>query len=246
MEPPSDHSIGRPSPRLDKGKSKMSEYEDLNDNASTHSLDSESEGLDISIIQTARAKKALESANEKLCRSSREKNPISLFGYNDYMAYHYAYMIKVTSVREPETFSEAAIHTPPRWTGRTMVFSPRNRGGYRLPNRAHKVPRTFSSRGAQIGTAPAVLLYEPRTARNDRAVHDPVPGSLPTSGRRCLSITYPGHIPVQLTRASTNDSRTYEFRQPNYRASHSASPRPQSDPIGCDLLYDLLTEHPSP
>ena len=54
QEPPSDQSIGQPSPRINKGKAKMSEYEDLNDNASTHSLDSESEGLDILIIQTTR------------------------------------------------------------------------------------------------------------------------------------------------------------------------------------------------
>ena len=107
-EPSSDQSIGRPSPRLDKGKAKMSEYEDLNDNVSTHSIDNEFEGLDIPIIQTAGAKKALEYANEKLRRSSHEKTPISCFGYNDYMAYHYAYMMKVTSVREPETFSYAA------------------------------------------------------------------------------------------------------------------------------------------
>ena len=58
----------------------MSEYEDLNDNASTHSLDSDFEGLDIPIIQMARHKKALESANEKLHRWSREKNPVSRFG----------------------------------------------------------------------------------------------------------------------------------------------------------------------
>ena len=91
----------------------MSEYEDLNDNASTHSLDSESEGLKIPNIQTAGVKKALESANEKLRRSSREKNPVSRFGYNDYMAYHYAYMMKVTSLQELETFSEATKE--PRW-----------------------------------------------------------------------------------------------------------------------------------
>ena len=54
-ELPSDQSIGRLSLRLDKGKAKMSEYEDTNDNASTHSLNSESEGLDISIIQAAGA-----------------------------------------------------------------------------------------------------------------------------------------------------------------------------------------------
>ena len=81
----------------------MSEYEDTNDNASTHSLDNEPEDLDISIIQTA----------AKPSRSSREKNPVSRFGYNDYMEYHYAYMMKVTSLREPETFSEAA--KDPRW-----------------------------------------------------------------------------------------------------------------------------------
>ena len=81
----------------------MSEYEDTNDNVSTHSLDSDFEGLGISIIQTAGAQKALEAANGNPRRSSREKNPVSRFGYNDYMAYHYAYMMKVTSVREPET-----------------------------------------------------------------------------------------------------------------------------------------------
>ena len=112
-EPPSDQSLGRPSPILDKGKTKMYEYEDSNDNASTHSLDSEFEGLDISIILTAGAKNALEYAHEKLCLSSREKNPVSRFGYNEYMAYHYAYMMKVTSMREPETLSEAL--KDPRW-----------------------------------------------------------------------------------------------------------------------------------
>ena len=91
----------------------MSEYEDTNDNASTQSLDNESEGLDISIIQTVGAQKAVEAANENPRRSSREKNPVSRFGYNDYMAYHYAYMMKVNSVRGPETFSEAAKN--PRW-----------------------------------------------------------------------------------------------------------------------------------
>ena len=40
--------------------------------------------------------------------STREKNPVSRFGYNNDMAYHYAFMMKVVTVREPETFSEAA------------------------------------------------------------------------------------------------------------------------------------------
>ena len=67
----------------------MLEYEDdhFDDNESTHSLDSEFDGFDVPIG----VKKSLTSANEKLCRSTREKNPVSRFGYNDYMAYHFAF-----------------------------------------------------------------------------------------------------------------------------------------------------------
>ena len=91
---------------MDKGKAKMSEYKDdrFDDDESTHSLDSEFGGFDVPI----RAKKALISANEKLCHYTREKNPVSQFGYNNYMEYYYAFMMKVAIVREPETFSEAA------------------------------------------------------------------------------------------------------------------------------------------
>ena len=46
QEPLSDQSIFRPTPKLDKGKAKMSGYEEPIDNASTHSLDSEIESLD--------------------------------------------------------------------------------------------------------------------------------------------------------------------------------------------------------
>ena len=52
------------------------------------------------------AKKAIASANEKLCRSTREKK-ISRFGYDEYMVYHYAFMMKVATLQEPETFSKA-------------------------------------------------------------------------------------------------------------------------------------------
>ena len=64
QEPRSDESTSRPSPKMDKGKVKMSEYEDdrFNDNESTHSLDSELDGFDVPIG----AKKALISVNEKL------------------------------------------------------------------------------------------------------------------------------------------------------------------------------------
>ena len=88
QEPPSDQSTSQPNPLLDKGKAKMQEYEDHFD------LDDAFEGLDIHV-------------NEKPRGSTREKNPINCYGYNEYMAYHYTFMIKVASVREPETLSEA-------------------------------------------------------------------------------------------------------------------------------------------
>ena len=77
-EPPSDQSTSRPSLKMDKGKAKMSEYEDdhFDDNDLTHSLDSEFGGFNVPI----RAKKALISANEKLRCSTRETNPVSRFG----------------------------------------------------------------------------------------------------------------------------------------------------------------------
>ena len=40
--------------------------------------------------------------------STREKNVVSRFGYNDYMAYHYAFMMKVATILDPENFFEAA------------------------------------------------------------------------------------------------------------------------------------------
>ena len=51
QEPPSDQSTSRPSPKMDKGKAKMSEYEDdrFDDNESTHSLESEFGGFDVPI-----------------------------------------------------------------------------------------------------------------------------------------------------------------------------------------------------
>ena len=109
-EPPSDESTSRPSPKLDKGKAKMREYEDQEETEMLHSLDSEFEDLDIRIDG---AKKAILPTDRELRRSTREKNPVNRYGYDEYMAYHYAFMMKVASVREPETLSEAA--KDPRW-----------------------------------------------------------------------------------------------------------------------------------
>ena len=74
-------------------------------NKSTHSLDSEVGAFDVPIMRKPRLKKAISTANEKLCRSTREKNSVSQFGYNNYMAYHYVFMMKVTTVRELEIIS---------------------------------------------------------------------------------------------------------------------------------------------
>ena len=58
QEPASDWSTSRPSSKKDKGKAKMPEYDDPDKNESTHSLDTEFEGLDTSIIRTNGVKKA--------------------------------------------------------------------------------------------------------------------------------------------------------------------------------------------
>ena len=102
QEPPSDQSMSRPNPKIDKGKAKMPEYEDSDGNDSTHSLDSEYGGLDVPIMRTPGAPH----------HSTREKNVVSRFGYNAYMAYHYAFMMNVATVREPKTFFKAAKDPP--------------------------------------------------------------------------------------------------------------------------------------
>ena len=85
----------------------MPEYELI------HSLDSEHECLNTSMIRTNGAKKAIFATNENLQLSAREKTPVSRFGYHDQMAYHYAFMMKVAIVQELETFFEAT--KDPRW-----------------------------------------------------------------------------------------------------------------------------------
>ena len=57
----------------------MLEYEDdlFDGNESTNSLDNEFDEFDVPIIRSPRVKKELTSVNEKLCRSTREKNSVS-------------------------------------------------------------------------------------------------------------------------------------------------------------------------
>ena len=67
-EPPSDQSTSWPSWKIDKGKAKMTEYEDdqFDGNESTHSLNNEFGGFDVSIMKTLGVKKAIATENKKL------------------------------------------------------------------------------------------------------------------------------------------------------------------------------------
>ena len=96
-ETSNDQSTSRRRPRLDKGKGKMPEYEvdhpdESDSNVSAPLLDSE---FGVPIMVTPRVKKALTLANKKLCRSSLEKNPVTQFGYKEFMIHHYVFTMKV-------------------------------------------------------------------------------------------------------------------------------------------------------
>ena len=62
-------------------------------------------------LRTDSAKRAIKTANEKLCRSIRHKTHVIRHGYNEYMAHHCVYMMKVASIRELESFIEASQNT---------------------------------------------------------------------------------------------------------------------------------------
>ena len=88
----------------------MLEYEvdhpdESDSDVSAHSLDNE---FGVPIMRTPNVKKALTPTNEKLWRSSREKNLITQFSYNMYIAHHYAFMMKVATEQELESFTKAA------------------------------------------------------------------------------------------------------------------------------------------
>ena len=59
-------------------------------------------------LRSDSAKMAMKSATKKLRRSASHKNPLIRYGYNEYVAHHYAYMMKVVLVCEPECFAEAS------------------------------------------------------------------------------------------------------------------------------------------
>ena len=79
-------------------KKKMPEYDtitgtsDLSDSDGTMSKEEPPE------LRLESAKRALKSTNERLCRSSRQENPIIRYGYNECMAHYYVYMTKVAEI----------------------------------------------------------------------------------------------------------------------------------------------------
>ena len=94
--------------RRKKKKGKMPEQE-AKDTTSCEDSDHSPRSVD----SKYEMKKATEVTKAKLRQSNRQKNPIVRFGYNEYMAHHYAFMMKVAADQEPETYKEAA--QDPRW-----------------------------------------------------------------------------------------------------------------------------------
>jgi hypothetical protein len=94
--------------RKEKGKKKTPEY----DFGSAKSVRSES---DVELVEkgpSRRRSKSTErvakSGNHELRRSTRQKNPVKRYGYNEYMAHHYVYMTRVAEVREPTSYAGTA------------------------------------------------------------------------------------------------------------------------------------------
>ena len=92
--------------RKDKGKKKVSDSGTDRNESDRRESDSEGTGDGSSKVKSTSTEKASSSANERLRRSTRQKNPVVRFGYNEYMAHHYVYMTRVVEVREPESYAE--------------------------------------------------------------------------------------------------------------------------------------------
>jgi hypothetical protein len=86
----------------------VSDADTLNDESRRSVSDSETKGGETSGAKSAPVENASTSRNEILRRSTRTRNPVIRFGYNEYMAHHYAYMARAAEVREPESYEEAA------------------------------------------------------------------------------------------------------------------------------------------
>ena len=84
--------------KIEQREGKNVEFEDGQSDGDelAYSLDSEYGGLEASTTRTPGTRKALTTTTEKPCRPTRKKNLVNRFSYNDYMAYHYAFMMVAT------------------------------------------------------------------------------------------------------------------------------------------------------
>jgi hypothetical protein len=94
--------------RREKGKRNVSDSDTQRNESHQSESDFEAQGGGTSGEKSALVEKTTTSGNARLRRSTRTKKPVERFGYNEYMAHHYAYMTRVAEVREPESYAEAA------------------------------------------------------------------------------------------------------------------------------------------
>ena len=95
----------------EKGKQNISEYETSNVESDQSEFDSRKEEGGSLRTKSEPAKKGPKPGNDKLCRSSRQKNLVKRYGHNKYMAYHYVYITMVAEVGEPERYAKAEKDT---------------------------------------------------------------------------------------------------------------------------------------
>ena len=88
----------------EKGKKKMPDYGTDKDKSDQSESDTEKNVDGRSESKSESAKRALKLVNEKAYRSTLHKHPVLRYGYNEYMVHHYAYMMKVAKMREPESY----------------------------------------------------------------------------------------------------------------------------------------------
>ena len=130
------------------------EIEELPDNRdsddSASSLYSE---FGVPIMWTPGVKKALTPTNKKLRRSSQAKTQVTQYAYNDYMAHHYAFAMKVAAKLQPEK------------TSLCHRLEGENRSNYTNPkprNKATKRRTTKPRRAAEQSREEPIYRAKPR------------------------------------------------------------------------------------
>ena len=59
------------------------------------------------VLKIPGVERAMKDANQKFRRSDTERKIVERYGYDTYMAMHYAYMSKVVQISYPTSFEEA-------------------------------------------------------------------------------------------------------------------------------------------